>query len=155
MLTRFQRMMLRGWATNMVVAFRFLGWRRNGFNYTDAEQSRLRAIAADRSSAAFAVWFVLTAVLLMGAVVPLIGFILTHLPKSMSMLGLPAVVLSALIVAPLAIGFAGGITDLLFRAPPFAEADGDAALYGKFQTQLLMVGSVAIVIALVLAWWSG
>ena len=155
MLTRFQRMILRGWATNMVVAFRFLGWRRNGFNYTNAEQARLRAIVADRSSAAFAAWLVLAAVLLMGAVVPLIGVVLTHLPKSMSMLGLPAIVLGAFIIAPLAIGFGSAITDVMFRAPPFVEADGDAALYGKFQTQLLMIGGGAIVVALVLAWWGG
>ncbi len=154
-MTCFQRMILRGWASNMEVAFRLPGWRRNGFNYTDAEQARLRTIVADRSGAAGAAWFVLAIVLLMGAAVPLIGFIITNLAKENPLLGLPAIVLSAFVIAPLAMGFASAITDVLFHAPPFVEVDGDAELYCKFRTQLLMIGSLASVAALVLAWWNG
>jgi hypothetical protein len=154
MLTRFQRMMLRGWATNREIAERFPLIRKSGgFSYTDAETARLRAIVADRQSSALWVWFLIAAVLFMGSAVPLIGLVITQLPKRVPLLGLPAVVLIALTVAPLALALASGITDVLFRAPTFDEADGDAALYGKFRTQLLMVGGGAALFALVLAWW--
>jgi hypothetical protein len=154
MLTRFQRMMLRGWATNREIAERFPLIRRSGgFSFTRADIARLRAIVADRPPTALWVWFLLTSVMFMGVAVPLIGLVLTQLPKRIPLLGLPAVVLIALIIAPLALALASGITDVMFRAPPFVEADGDAALYGKFRRQLLMIGGGAILFALVLAWW--
>src|SRR5262245_52224049 len=102
MLTRFQRMMLRGWATNLEIAQRVPLIRKSGgFTYTAAETARMRAIVADRPSSAIGVWFLLTAVLFIGSVVPLFGLVLTQLPKRVPLLALPVVVLLAIIIAPL------------------------------------------------------
>ena len=155
MLTRFQRMMLRGWARNMVVAFGIPGWQASGFDYTRAEQARLRAIAADLSGAAFAVWFLLTAVMFFAAMMPLLWLLLARQPQPALMLALPAIILAALIVLPLALGLASGITDRVFRVPPFVEAAGDDDLYAKVCSQLIMVAAIAIVAAALIGWWIG
>lgn len=154
MLTRFQRMMLRGWARNMVVAFRIPGWQASGFDYTHTEQARLRAIAADLSGAAFAVWFLLTAVMFFAAMMPLLLLLLAP-PQPALVLALPAIILAALVVLPLALGLASGITDRVFSVPPFVEAAGDDDLYAKVCSQLIMVAAIAIVAAALIGWWIG
>jgi hypothetical protein len=155
MLTRFQRMMLRGWARNMVVAFRIPGWQAKGFDYTHAEQARLRAIAADLSGAAFAVWFLLTAAMFFAAMMPLLWLLLTRLPQPASMLALPAIILGGLVVLPLALGLASGVTDWMFRLSPFLEAADDGEFYAKLRSQLIMVAAIAIAAAALIGWWIG
>ncbi len=155
MLTRFQRVMLRGWARNMVLAFGIPGWRVSGFDYSRAEQARLREIAADLSGAAVAALFVLTAAMFFAAMMPLLWLLLARSPPTAVMLALPAVVLAAFVLFPLALGLASGIVDMVFRLPSFFEAAGDDELYAKACSQLIMVAAIAIAAAALIGWWIG
>jgi hypothetical protein len=53
---------------------------------------------------------------------------------------------------PLAMAIGGRVADRLSRAPPFVEAEGDAALYGKVRMQIGRIALIGVVVLGLLNW---
>ena len=151
-LNKLQRTMLRGWAINMMLALRYSRTRWFGFDYTTAEEARLRAIAENVSPTASAAWFGASVTLYLLVFVSVLLLVATQFPSFPSAVLFCAVILIALIALPCAMGVSAAITDLCFRIPPFKEAEGDAELLAKIGWQFVFVAVTAAVAAIVITY---
>ena len=151
-LTRFQRTMLRGWAVNMMLAFRLGTTRQLGFSYSSAEEARLRALAAPLSALAGAVWILVSVALFLLGGTPIAIFVLTQLPALPSVVILGLIIVTAFSILPLVIAAAAGVVEFLFRIPPFEETALDSELCSKVRDQLLLVEFGAIVCAVIIVY---
>jgi hypothetical protein len=135
-----QSRLLRYWAMTMA-AVRY-NWI--GFGYTPFELQRFKAIVGEAPVGAYSVWMIVTAALFCLVAVASTLLFLGPLVVAPGIAPTPVFVgaLGSMIVfaftfgLPFAMAVGGRIADVLFHVPPFKEADGDAALYGKIRFQI-------------------
>jgi hypothetical protein len=154
-LTKLQRAMLLGWALNMTLFAK----RENkfGFDYAAGEEARFRAIAGSVSQRSRAFWLGASVVCYFAIGMSFLAFIFTQFPQLPSFIGVCLVIVALLACFPVSVTLAAAVTRLLFRIPPFHEAEGDAALCKKISGQFVLVAAVAVgclvVILIVQMFW--
>jgi hypothetical protein len=155
---------LRYWSVNVWLAQRG-GWSFPGFAYTEADVTRLKALADAASGTAVMVWLAATVVIYIALAAGLVTAAFSALsvlvpnpadvPAAGFFGGLILAVAGMLVLGlPLSITLGGWIADKLAGAPP-PQSPGDLALASKVGEQFLRMGLiVGVLMAASVAGWT-